>query len=173
MRAWSLYMNVGDNAYPGHSGYADVLGSVYCYDSAVANHRRVAAGDLIVLRNEFGSLGVGFIERIDEELGTKNRRRCPECNTSQLERRTTIAPAFRCTNGHVFAEPVAAEEPMTLYRAQCARGYVEFESLGRDKLESLCLAKSRQNAIRELDLDRTLAALREYEVFPGFVGGSA
>jgi hypothetical protein len=173
VRAWSLYAHRGENPYVGHAGYDDMPGRHYSYDSRVANCRHVAVGDLSVVRGPDASHGVGFVSRIEQSEGTKTYQRCPTCNRSQLEVRKTIAPAFRCTNGHVFAQPLVSEEPVTLFRADFAPAYCEFGGLTRERLESLCLAKSRQNAIRELNLDRTLAVLREYGVFPALIRGSA
>jgi hypothetical protein len=128
----------------------------------------VSTGDLIVLRDDTGSLGVGFVKRVLECPGRKTRHRCPTCGTSQLERRRTLTPRFRCTRGHAFEASVDSDEDVVVYRAEYERSYLESRALSPNALESLCLARSRQNAIRELDLDRTMAELRQRGLWPAF-----
>lgn len=109
MRAWSFYTSSDRATYAGHDGYDDELRSRYSYDSGVPNHAGPVAGDVVVIRDESGSLGVGFIERVDTQDGSKRRRHCPACGTSQLDRRATMRPTFRCTNGHTFDSPDVRE----------------------------------------------------------------
>lgn len=168
MRAWSLY-TISDTSYAGHEGYDDRVESHYSYDSAVPNHLQVSVGDLVVLRDDVGSLGIAFLEHVSERAGTKTRHRCPRCGTSQVDERATIVPRFRCTRGHEFDRPDDVAEPVTVYRAEYANTFLALRTLGADELESLCLARSRQNAIRELDLDRILEALRLCGIHPAFV----
>jgi hypothetical protein len=169
VRAWSLYAHAGENPYAGHTGYDDSAGRHYSYDSRVANHRQVRVGDLVVVRGPDTSHGAGFIPQVSEDEGIKIYSRCPTCKTSQLERRKTLSPIFRCTNGHTFDEPIKSEERVTRYRAEFAPGYLELDDFGAETIDALCLHGSRQNAIRELDLQHVLAALRKHGVFPGFV----
>jgi hypothetical protein len=128
---------------------------------------------VIVLRDESGSLGVAFIEHLHSERGSKRRRHCPVCGTSQLDRRKTVSPTFRCTRGHTFDLPDEREQAVLLYRAQYGASFLPFTGLNPAELETLCLARSRQNAIRELDLGRALAKLRNHRVLPRFVAVDA
>ena len=168
MKAWSLYTHVLGNTYAGHEGYDDVLGFRYSYDSGVPNHLQVSVGDLIVPRDGSGSLGAAFVERIADKAGTKTRRRCPTCTTPQIEERISMVPRYRCTKGHVFDDPRVTEDAATLYRAEYGKSFAGTTDIGPDELEALCLARSWQNAIREIDLDRTLAALRRRGILPAF-----
>lgn len=56
-----------------------------------------------------------------------------------------------------------------LYRAEYGGTFQPTRELGPTEVEGLCLARSRQNAIRELDLDRTVGALRHRGIRPTFV----
>ena len=168
MRAWSLFSHDTANPYAGHGGYDDVPGRRYSYDSDVPNHRNVAIGDLIIVRGPDASHGAGFVSRIKETKGTKQHNRCPQCRTSQLERRKTLSPPFRCTNGHAFDKPVQTEDPVTRFRAEFGSSYLETEVLSRGDLEHLSLRRSQQNAMRELHLGDTLALLRRAGVIPTF-----
>jgi len=162
VRAWSLYVATGGTTYVGHDGYEDVVATHYAYDSSVPNHTQVNEGDLLILRDGHGSLGVARAETLKSRAGTKRRRRCPTCGTSQVELRKSLAPQYRCTNGHTFENPVAANEPTTLYRLEYGRSFRPFDRLTATQMERLCVAAAKQNAIRELNVDRTLASLRAH-----------
>src|SRR3954451_15601765 len=92
VQGWSFYIAAANSTYAGHEGYDDVLEAQYAYDSSVPNHNRVCSGDFAVLRDAEGSLGVAFIEAIDSREGTKRRRRCPTCGSSQVEVRARLTP---------------------------------------------------------------------------------
>jgi hypothetical protein len=169
MRSWSFYTSSASDTYAGHEGYDDELGSRYSYDSGVPNHSGPRPGDVIVLRDESGSRGVAFIEQIHTEEGSKLRRHCPYCGTSQMERRITLSPKFRCTNGHTFENPKQRSTRVVHYRAEYGGTFRECRELEPKEIEALCLARSKQNAIRELDLDRTFRALRRRGIVPSFV----
>jgi hypothetical protein len=168
MRAWSLYTTSTRDAYAGHEGYDDELRSRYAYDSGVPNHAGPAPGDVIVLRDESGALGIAFLEHVHSKAGLKRRRHCPVCGTSQLDRRKTTSPRFRCTRGHTFESPDEREHAVQLYRAEYGTSFLPFTGFDSAELESVCLARSRQNAIRELGLDQILAKLRDHGVLPRF-----
>jgi hypothetical protein len=80
-----------------------------------------------------------------------------------------MSPAFRCTKGHTFDRPDQRTAAVIVYRAEYGKSFQPFDGLSPDDLESLSLARSRQNAIRELDLDKTLSALRRHGLWPRFV----
>jgi hypothetical protein len=90
--------------------------SSYTYDSTVQNHRRVAVGDLAVVRDGTKVHGVATVERIDSKIGvTKTRSRCPnpECRSTSFKPRTTRTTKFLCTRCRLeFDEPSA--EPITV-----------------------------------------------------------
>lgn len=168
MRAWSLY-TTSRSSYSGHEGYEDCVESHYSYDSCVPNHLQVAVWDLVVLRDETGSLGISFVEGIETTSGVKERHKCPVCGTSQIEMRRTLTPPFRCTRGHEFHSPDDVMDAVMLYCAAYARAFTRFRGLAAGELEQLCVARSRQNAIRELDLHQTLTSLSHHGIWPALV----
>ena len=142
----------------------------YSWDETVPNARYPAVGDLVILRDSDGSLGFGWLEALHEGTGRKQRRKCPVCGTSQLEQRKTVAPPYRCRHGHVFADPEYETLRVDVYRGWYARSFQPMRLLTPPELEELCLARSRQNAIRELDIDKTLGRLRDHGIYPSFLG---
>jgi hypothetical protein len=168
VRAWSFYIATGESTYAGHDGYDDDVAARYAYDSSVPNHGHVSVGDLIIIRDGTGSLGVAFIEEIGSRAGTKRRRRCPTCSTSQVEERVHLSPRYRCTRGHTFDDACITVDSVTSYRATYGHSFLSFNGLLADRLERLSLAGAKQNAIRELDFDEVLTALRRNGIFPSF-----
>ena len=116
-RAWSCITLGEERQYGGNIGYDDELTSRYSYDSNVANHKRIAAGDLIVLRDNSHAPGLAQIDRVTHETGTKLIRRCPTCNTTGIKERQTKRPRWRCNNGHEFDTPRESEETVERYVA--------------------------------------------------------
>jgi hypothetical protein len=60
-----------ERQYGGNQGYVDDVSRVYSYDSNVPNHRRVRAGDLLVIRDRSHVLAVARIAEIAAEPGSK------------------------------------------------------------------------------------------------------
>jgi len=90
----------------GIDGYRDVTGESYHYDSLVPNYKKIAKGDLIVLRKESEIIGVGTIRDISAATEHKSHRRCPKCWSTDIRERTTMLPRFRCGKcAYEFAEP--------------------------------------------------------------------
>ncbi|TIL42323.1 hypothetical protein [Mesorhizobium sp.] len=86
----------GIRQYGGNTGYNDDPESVYRYDSDVANHLRVQAGDICFIRTRTAVLGFAEIEGIHEGEGQKDRLRCPHCNATNIKRRLTKLPPWGC-----------------------------------------------------------------------------
>jgi len=161
-RAWSLLALGDSRQFAGNDGYDDLVARHYSYDSTVPNCRRVVKGDLAVLRDSDGLIGVGWIEEIDERPGQKLRRRCPVCHTTALKHRAVKRPQYRCDHGHEFDE--AAEELLDVvrYRAHYAPTWQPLSRLlSAVELGSLYRAAAQQHAIRELHFDRFRSAVEE------------
>jgi hypothetical protein len=164
MRAWS-FLSLGEEAqFQGNVGYRDRLESSYAWDSTVANHGRVAVGDLALIRDSEYVLGISWIDELGvEEDVEKIRRRCPRCGHTGFKRRRTKSPPFRCPDGHEFERP--REEPIRVREFEARYGRSWWAVEGTISVEDLTPAyhsRAQQHSIRELDL----------QVLRGLVGGT-
>jgi hypothetical protein len=147
--------------FAGNDGYDDLATRHYSFDSTVPNSARVETGDLAVVRDSDGLIGVGWIDQIDEWGGEKLRRRCPVCLTTALKARSTKRPRYRCDHGHEFEEPTEELLTVTLYRARYAATWNDLPGLlSADELGPLYRAGAKQHAIRELRLESFREALQ-------------
>lgn len=151
-RAWLVITLGDDRQYGGNAGYSDEPSRVYRYDSAVANHKQVAVGDLFFVRDKTSLLGVGTIERIMQHPAEKERSRCPTCGSTALKARKHIAPRWKCKNGHEFAEPARDRVQVTAYEADYAGRFVRADGkVTSDELKRAAPRPSDQLSIEEID----------------------
>jgi hypothetical protein len=166
-RAWVLLTLGEDRQYGGNLGYVDDVSSAYRYDSFVPNHRQVRAGDVAILRDRLSILGSATIESIEAGASEKTRLSCPDCDTTAIKERHTIAPRYRCRRGHEFEEPRQQSVSCTSYAALFqgtfipARDVVPVGSLRPAELQS-----SDQLSIRAIDLSRVPDAIKEIVGLP-------
>jgi putative restriction endonuclease len=152
-RAWLVLSLGAEREYAGNVGYDDDLDKVYRYDNFVPNHKQVAAGDLMILRDHDVVLRVAEVSRIVESEGTKQFRRCPVCGTATIKVRSAKLPPYRCKEHHEFETPNIEDRPCTHYAA-----YFDGASLpdpGGTPVEQLRQACPRYNgqlAMQQLDL---------------------
>ena len=167
-RAWS-FLVVGENErqHRGNEGYDDRLGEYYSWDSTVPNYRGPDAGDLCVVRDSRGVLGVSWIDAIGRTEGVeKFRRRCRRCESTALKGRVTMRPTYRCSRCEAeFDRPTEERIEVTVYRADFARSWLRVDgAVTAAELEATSyLSHSKQQAIRLVDPDplrRLLAARR-------------
>jgi hypothetical protein len=165
--AWSFSSKPpGAASWAGNMGYEDELGSHYIWDSGVANHRQVAPGHVVILRNAGSVLGYGWIEEITQEAGVKMRRRCPVCTRTRVEPREALLPRYRCYNQACkaeFDEPVEFEEPVTRYAGFYGSSWTPL--IGKESsalLEGAYLDKARQNAIRRLSPESVQSLIEKH-----------
>lgn len=170
-RAWSLFSAGGARKYGGNGGYPDVLGEQYVYDNQVSNSRRVAVGDLIVVRDADQVLGVSRVERIDAQAGVpKPQKVCPTCGGTRFDERKRQLPKYRCrrpTCQAEFDEPGTATNDVTQFVASYGRGWRSLAgAITWDELQAHLLDQAPQNAIRPLERDALLALLQGRSVPP-------
>lgn len=165
-RAWSFRVSGDEREFQGNAGYEDVPEESYSYDSDVGNHKQVAKGDLVVVRNAEEALGVACIERVDVIPGApKERRRCPSCGDTSIHPRATKPPSERYVCSHrgckiVFAQPRVEMDEVTAYCAHYGATWQSLEAcLGKSELERLALGRSKQQSIRAMDRAALLAAV--------------
>lgn len=162
VRAWSfLVVDDGERQHRGNEGYDDEPNRHYSWDSTVPNRDGPDAGDLCVVRDSRGALGVSQIDEVRQTHGIeKLRLRCPECTSTALKSRTTVHPTYRCSSCEAeFEAPAEQHIEVTVYRAEYARSWLPIDgAVTASELEAGCyLSQAKQHAIRLVDPD----ALRE------------
>ena len=97
--AWML-LQVPDRerSHGGNSGYEDIYGAQYQYDSFVPNSNRLAKHDFVILRNKEHALGYGYIKEISSAPSMKLHRRCPECRSTKIRKEYLFCLSSRVTN---------------------------------------------------------------------------
>lgn len=154
MPAWSLYSKETDRDYVGNTGYPDVLGTTYAYDSRVPNHRKIAVGDLVVLRDDRQVFGVAAVEDVTSEPAQKVVLECPNCRRTGFSPRKKRLPQYLCRQEGCRAEfdvPVHTTIDVTQYAARYGSSWRALDgAVGLDELDSVFLDRAKQNAIRGL-----------------------
>ena len=157
-KAWGLLtVDPSERDYSGNAGYADVLGQRYVWDENVALSKEVSAGDLVILRDKKYVLGLAWIDTITTRVGSKERFRCPNCDSTKFKPRKSKLPKYRCGDcKEPFPEPkVELLEELTFYEADYARTWQPLDvAMPKNALEPAFLSGAKQNGIRELDTDR-------------------
>lgn len=153
-RTWSLIsLKPAARQYGGNTGYSDEVQQVYRYDSSVANHKQIAEGDLVFLRDSKHLLGVARIESISASTIEKTRRRCPLCGQTGLKRRKTHSIPWRCTGGHEFQTPTEDVVGVIGFEARYDKSFVQTpEAVPIAALKAAALRPNDQLSIEELDL---------------------
>lgn len=153
LSAWALTAISGEKQWGGNTGYEDDPTSLYRYDSQVPNHKRIKAGDIVVIRNRHEVLGYSKISHVSAKDGEKELRRCPTCGTAAIKRRRNTKPTWRCKNAHEFEDPEISHKEVTLFEASYGENYVSAPgSLSVQQLKGLALRPNDQLSIEELDL---------------------
>lgn len=151
-RAWSLLAVTGRRQHAGNEGYSDDPARLYRYDSTVGNSRHVSEGDLAVIRNTVGLVGIGLIAKISTHEGEKQRFRCPTCSTTSIKHRSAVSPAYRCAEGHVFDEPAVEIIQVTNYEAAYGDTWLALpDVMDAAVLRAVTPGAGTQNSIRAMD----------------------
>jgi len=170
---WS-FLHIGETAqFQGNFGYSDDPSAHYEWDDTVPNHGKVALGDTVVIRGSREVFGIASIERLETEEGSKLRRRCPQCESTDLKRRKQLRPPYRCAGcGHPFRDPKVEEISVKRYHADYAATWTALMDFSTRELSPYYTARAAQHAIRELDGDRLLRflAVREAMDLSGWLG---
>ncbi|MFL5764373.1 MAG: HNH endonuclease [Bacteroidia bacterium] len=116
-----------DRSYVSEGNYNDELSKRYVYDNFVPNYKQLRVGDLAVIIDKEIILGFAKVEDINSVAGKKNRRRCPECETTNFEARKQKTPRYRCNNGHVFSEYSSELIDSINYTASYENFYIKAE----------------------------------------------
>jgi DNA-directed RNA polymerase subunit RPC12/RpoP len=178
VRGWSfLVVEEGERQHRGNEGYDDEPSKYYSWDSTVPNGRGPAVGDVCVVRDSRGVLGISQIDAVGRTEGVeKFRLRCPECGSTALKGRTSMRPTFRCSICKAeFEDPAEQRIEVTVYRADYSRSWLPVEgAVTAADLEANCyLSHAKQQAIRPVDPEalRALVASRQLLVGSGWWKG--
>lgn len=172
MQTW-ICLAVADEArvFGGNAGYDDVLSESYHWDSTVAHHAEVAVGDLIVLRDESLLMGASIIDGISKEPDRKLRRRCPECDNTDVRPRKSKQPTWRCYSGcgFEFREPKTELIDITKYTSDHAGMWVDLSGSGLTAQDLFSAQDSprSQQSIRPASWTRIVDLLSAQNVDPG------
>jgi hypothetical protein len=170
-QAWSfLVVDEEKRQHQGNEGYDDDPSRYYSWDSTVANRKGPGEGDLCVVRDSRGLLGISQIDGIVEREGTKTRSRCPHCESTAFKSRATKKPKYKCSNCmRAFPRPKEEEISVTFYRADYARSWVSVGgAVSAAELEASCYrSAAKQHAIRLIDPDALRALVTDREVLIG------
>lgn len=155
-KVWLLMAYGADRVYGGNEGYADDVSSYYEYDDDVPNHKRLRAGNLVVICGKKQVLGYARIEHIVAREAVKTRHRCPTCATTKLDRRKgEPRKPWRCKNGHEFsdAERVTSEVEVIAFRAIFGGSFIaQKDPLSPTIIRPAWLKHGLQMAMRPLSL---------------------
>ncbi|RWO32343.1 MAG: hypothetical protein EOS10_11635 [Mesorhizobium sp.] len=160
-RMWSILI-ASERQYAGNLGYEDDPVSTYRYDSNVPNSRRVAVGDVVLVRDTERLLGIARIVAIDSEKSEKRLQRCPVCRDSGLKRRAVKLPEYRCDRGHKFDVPLADDVNVTRYTAHFGASFVgAISPVPRERIRAAAFRPNGQFAIEEINAQAIASELQE------------
>jgi len=167
-KAW-LALAVGeDRQHAGNAGYADQPSTSYRWDNTVPNHASVAPGDALVVWDKHVLVGVSVIDGIAVESGEKVRYSCPSCHRSNIKRRKSKSPLYRC-HGCNYEFDVAREhsETVTTYTSDHGAHWIDLPGvLTGAELRQLCVSPKSQLSIRPLTFGNFVKAVEEKETTP-------
>ena len=157
-----MVLALGDEReYAGNTGYADELESVYRYDSFVPNHKQIAEGDLLILRNKAEVVGAARVSRLSSKEGHKELRRCPKCGIATIKIRKNKRPKYKCKANHEFDEPDSDRRKCLLFAVHFEGTFQRiFPRLSVNQVRLACPKYNGQLAMQELRLDRLPGAAR-------------
>jgi len=166
---WSCFTWVG--LEPADVLYRDVVGGSYAYDSNVVNHKSVAAGDVLVIRDRHLVYGYGVVETIDASPGIKLMPRCPRCRSADVKPRKRTMPVYRCNDCRFeFDHPIEDHKDVTDYVAAYASLWFPLVSpVPARALDRVYAGADRQNAIRRLDPAIAMELLRTHASVESFL----
>ncbi|MCL1870571.1 MAG: HNH endonuclease [Promicromonosporaceae bacterium] len=152
-RAWLLMAAGDDRSHGGNTGYDDQVDAYYSYDSEVQNYRNIRVGDVVALWDKARLLGVSVIEEIESWQGPKLQNRCPNCNETRINERSTKALRWRCQDcKHEFPAPVGQVIEATHFRVRYDAAWTSLTGLlVKEEIKSLQIKPGSFNSIRQLD----------------------
>ncbi|MDI1273931.1 HNH endonuclease signature motif containing protein [Polaromonas sp.] len=146
--------------YAGNIGQDDDLTRCYRYDSNVPNHKQLAIGDLVFIRDLKTLVGIARITGVASHKMEKTRARCPVCNITDLKKRETKLLMWRCSAGHEFASPNQKIDLVDGFEATYADSFLSTpDATPVAVLKAAALRPNDQLSIEEIDLKNIEATL--------------
>ncbi|MFQ6603355.1 HNH endonuclease [Flavobacterium sp. C3NV] len=135
-----------DVTYESTDRYKDEIETKYVYDDSVANHKQIKLGDIAVIIDKKEVLGLARISKILKFNGTKKRRRCPICRSTNYGPRKTKTPKYLCNKGHEFSVPDSEIIDVTNFEACYSTSFiVPKEIVTIDKIKPFYHRKYNRN----------------------------
>jgi hypothetical protein len=164
MTIWSL-LHISKVSQPvvAQEGYEDRIGSIYSWDSTVANHAKVRVRDSVLIVSEQSVLGIGTISKMEIKIDTKIRSRCAKCRSTKISPRLEITPIFRCNQCKFeFDDPEKDEIEVLKYHGYYGSSWQPFHDLPKKCIEEAYFSKAVQQSIRELDPSLLPVSISQY-----------
>lgn len=156
-RIWSFAIT-SQSTYGGNTGYDDLASSLYRYDDKVQYHGQVRAGDLAVVVVDGAAEGIARIDRIVVHRGTKTLQRCPGCKTTDIARRRTVSPTYRCNRcKETFEHPKDDEVDVDVHEAHLI-DWQALQGISGGEVRRTALSQG-QTSIRPLEPSRVRSLL--------------
>ena len=176
IRMWSFkQLDDVNRKYAGNSGYTDVLGNSYHWNSRVANYGKPKVSDFILIIDNENVLGISRIDSIQEADGKVISFHCPKCMRSgSFKPRVSDKYLYKYRCEKCFFE---GNEPLERLNEvkEFAAGYEtywrEINNLKVSDIEALFVAKSLMSSIREIDFLNSKMLIEEQFKFGEFFWG--
>jgi predicted RNA-binding Zn-ribbon protein involved in translation (DUF1610 family) len=176
IRMWSFkQLDDVNRKYAGNSGYTDVLGKSYHWNSKVGNYGKPRISDFIVIIDNDNLLGISRIDSIQEADGKVISFHCPKCiRSGSFKPRVSdkFSNKYRCEKCFFEGnEPLERLNDVKEFEAGYETYWREINNLKVSELRELFVAKSLMNSIRELDFVNTKALIEGRFNFGEFFWG--
>ncbi|MCO8624489.1 HNH endonuclease [Burkholderia multivorans] len=126
---------------------------MYRYDAAVQNHKQLAEGDLVLIRDSDHLVGLAQVEKITSSTVSKVRQRCPTCGKVTIKLRKSFTPPWRCSAGHEFQLPVSETISLVGYEAHYGQTFVATpRAIPVEDIKAAARRPSDQLSIEEIDI---------------------
>jgi ribosomal protein L37AE/L43A len=156
-RIWSFAIT-NESSYGGNTGYQDLASSLYRYDDKVQYHAQVSPGDLAVVVVDGEGAGIARVDRVLVRRDVKTLQRCPGCKTTDIARRRTVSPTYRCNRcKETFEHPKHDVIDVDVHEAHLV-DWVPLRGISGDDIRNTALSKG-QTSIRPLESSKVRALL--------------
>ncbi|WP_278314779.1 hypothetical protein [Lolliginicoccus levis] len=160
-RGWMLLSLADSRSHAGNDGYDDEAARYYSWDSTVPNHDAVSVGDLVVVWNRIGVVGMSVVDDVTTGPGQKKRNRCPFCSSTSIKIRLKKQPKHRCADCRKdFETPRTEMIDVEQYRSDHAGRWRSLDGMfSAAEMRSFGVQPQSQHSIRPLRVGPFLDAV--------------